>query len=137
MLSLLNRNEVVMINVDDIQAVDFMAGHSFDEQQLQVLMQEMVAYKDAAAPFNPAFMPSEAVPVKKWWLSLQNPFSATVIVKLAVILYSVVPHAAVTERSFSLMKWINAPRRASQTVASIKRITKVRTALENVLEKPR
>lgn len=103
-------------------------------EALDRLAEEMVAYSQGREPFNPAYMPSAGMSVMKWWLSLGQ---AGIIVTLAVILYGIVPHAASTERDFSIMKWLNAPRRSSQSVATLKRLVRLRTTLTSLCQPPR
>jgi hypothetical protein len=123
-----------------VQAVEIMSKRSLDQTQLNTLMGEMMAYKSGTAPFNVGCLPSETLSVRNWWLSLANTQASApgkYLVTLAVLLYSIVPHAAVTERTFSTVKWINAPRRSNQTVGSLNRLTKVRTVLHMLLGPPR
>lgn len=108
-----------------------------DENALRTLEAELQAYSQAIEPFAPSYMPSAGMSVLGWWLSVQHPTQATVIVTLAVILYSIVPHAAGNERDFSTMKWLNAPRRSCQTVGTLRRLVRVRTALTSLCAKPR
>ncbi|KAK9817522.1 hypothetical protein WJX74_006107 [Apatococcus lobatus] len=86
-------------------------------------------------------MPSASISDGTWWLAVENDTPATImimlIVALVVPLYNDVPHAAATERSFSLMEWVNACRHASQTIGTLKRLTKVCIALNGLLDKPR
>lgn len=126
----------LLIAAADLQALDYMAKQHFSKEQLDAMCGQLSAYQLDRMPFNVPLMPGPTLPVKAWWQSIQNNTTATVIVTLAVRLYSIVPHAAATERSFSLMKWINAPRRASQTVGTLKRLSKVRTALDALVPKP-
>lgn len=105
--------------------------------QLSILVTELTAYSLGMDPFNPSYMPSASMSVKQWWLSLNTPSQANAIVTLAVLLYSIVPHAAGNERDFSIMKWLNPPRRACQSVPTLKRLTRVRTALSTLVAKPR
>ena len=72
-----------------------------------------------------------------WWISIQNSSTATLIVSLAVLLYGIVPHAAGNERDFSIMKWLNEPRRSRQTVATLRRLSRVRSGLNSLIDKPR
>ena len=114
--------------VMNLQPVEIMAKQHFPAKRLNILREELVelvAYKDAVPPFNPGMMPSARIPVKFWWFSVRNNTTATVIVVPTVLLYSIVPQPP--QSSFSLMKWVNAPPRASQNVGTIKRLTKVRT----------
>ena len=104
---------------------------------IRVLMEQLVNYRDSQAPFNTTLQPSDSLSVKRWWLAIRTEFTATIIVMLALRIYSIVKLAAATERTFSLMKWVSAPRRASQTVGTIKRLTQVRTALGALIPKPK
>lgn len=108
-----------------------------DGSTLDQLTAELIAYSEGQPPFCPAYMPSAAMSVRAWWLSILNNSTATVIVSLAVLLYGIVPHAAANERTFSIMKWLNAPRRSSQSVATLKRLTRVRTSLSSIVPRPR
>ena len=107
------------------------------ESALDTLVAELTAYSQGREPFAPSYMPSASMSVKSWWLSLHHPTQATVIITLAVLLYSIVPHAAGNERDFSIMKWLNAPRRSSQSVGTLRRLLRVRTALSSLVDPPR
>jgi hypothetical protein len=80
--------------------------------------------------------PAEGLAVKDWWFSIRNDTSVTIIVAMAVFLYSLACCAAVTERSFSIMKWYNSPHKNQQSVAAIKMLSMVKTGL-NALQQPR
>ena len=114
-----------------MQAKEIMWPRLNNVAMLNTLVAELTAYSQGLEPFNPSYMPNAMMSVKNWWISLKGP-QATVIVTLVVILYGIVPHAASNERDFSIMKWLNAPRRSSQTVATLKRLVRVRTSLSSL-----
>lgn len=103
-------------------------GHG--KAECSALVNQLERYTVGAAPFDLPF--TQHSDVKTWWKNVlaNDATHSAALVDLAHVLYDIVPHAANTERLFSVMGWFNAPRRSQQSVSSLYMMTAIKTSLE-------
>jgi hypothetical protein len=91
-----------------------MNNRRFSAEQVQQLAAQLEAYRIGAPPFNkPAG--GAGFDCRAWFTTLPS-VSAGMITNLATLLLDIVPHAADTERTISIHRWFDAPRRNRATV---------------------
>ena len=83
---------------------------------------QLQAYRANLPPYDaPLMQPFQA---RQWWQAIDSKLP---IVHLAAFLLDVVPHAAATERVFSLMGWYHSKQRNRMSVQTTGRLTAIKT----------
>ncbi len=93
-----------------------MQRRQYSATQIGNLVSEMQAYKSSSPPFHAPLGNMSTFQPILWWQSIDPRLT---IVHLAIFLYQIVPHAAITERLFSLMGWYHTERRNRLGVDSL------------------
>ena len=99
-----------------LQACTIMHNRRFGRSALNDLIAQMQLYKAGMAPYDLQFG-GEGFNAKAWWTSVTTP-SSTVLAALAQLLLDIVPHAAATERIFSMLGWFHTKFRNSLSVTN-------------------
>lgn len=107
-----------------------MRGH--DKASADRLIGQMRLYKLGQPPYNMLF--GDPFDLKAWWLSLRTA-ATTEIADLGVLLGHLTPHAADVERMFSMVGWMDAPRRNRLAVGSLNMLAVVKS--HHALHSPR
>lgn len=115
-----------------LQAVKIFNSRGFGADACGRLATQMQMYNAGLPPFDLSISQGP-FSVKAWWYSLGP--AAQDLGTLANYLYSVVPHAASTERTFSIMGWYNSPRRNRLEVGTVAMMTAIKANLQ--LDVPR
>lgn len=110
-----------------LQAVDIYNRRGFDSQSCAKLMSQMQLYMAETAPFDLSFTGAD-FSFRAWWSSVGK--QGRELATLAQFLDSLVPHAAGTERIFSIMGWYNSPRRNRLNVSTMIMMTTVKAQLQ-------
>lgn len=99
-------------------ATTIMLDAGYAREQCELLCQQIIAYAKNLSPYSLCTYGGETFNVRDWWASIplsQEP----VIVNLSKILFSITPHSAGVERTFSLFDWIQSKRRNRLSVEKI------------------
>lgn len=101
--------------------------------QLNDLCNQLKAYaSDAPSVFaNSGNVDQADFCVKAWWEKLPTASANVQLRSLAVLLFSIPPHAAGPERTFSLFDWVNAKRRNRLHADKTAKITTIKMYFDN------
>lgn len=101
----------------------------WSEQRAALLVEDMKAYHQCKGPFS-----SSQANALEWWESLTISSRDHPLKALAVILHSIVPHAAEVERLFSALGMVQTARRAGLDVNTFEALGKMRSYLSYKLK---
>lgn len=96
----------------------------WSEQRTALLVEDMKAYHQCKGPFA-----SSQPDALEWWESLTISSQEHPLKALAVILHSIVPHAAEVEHLFSALGMVQTARRAGLDVNTFEALGKMRSHL--------
>ena len=88
-----------------------MHKRKYGKEQLEALVSAMLVYKAGAPPYDLQYG-GENFNVRAWWSAVRGNTS-TELVNLALLLLDIVPHAAATERIFSMLGWFHSKLRTA------------------------
>jgi hypothetical protein len=80
-------------------------------------------YRQGVSPFDRPYQ--EGMTPQEWWRGARGEATMSLFL-LAMILFSIVPHAAGPERIFSFMGWYKSKLRASMNVTTLSRLTMIK-----------
>jgi uncharacterized protein YecT (DUF1311 family) len=109
------------------QALTIMRNRRFSTEHLEQLAVQLDMYHNGAGPFNKA-SGGKNFNVRQWFETLP-PATAGMVINLGTLLLDIVPHAADTERTISIHRWFDAPRRNRATTTTQGRMVKVKLHL--------
>jgi hypothetical protein len=78
------------------------------ENSSNYLVNQLIAYKSQIKPYEFSYV-SELYSVKTWWRIIEQ--KDNFIQKLALKIFSIIPHNASCERVFSVLGWMCSKRR--------------------------
>ena len=113
-----------------VQALKLFAARGYSMEEGQKLLGQMMDYKVKQPPFILEVPADACFNVKSWWLLLATQ-GVRELSNLAIFLYDICPHAAVTERIFSSMGWFHTDNRSRLDVASVHMLTAVKMSLSS------
>lgn len=117
----------VLIHLVILQAVTLMRNRLYSADDCGKLITQLAAYKGGSSPFDAPLGNLKDFNAQLWWRSID---SSLIIVQLAVFLYDIVPHAATTERIFSIMSWYHTAVRNRLSVGTTGRMSAIKTFYE-------
>ena len=104
-----------------------MKSRRYSHAQCAELITQLRGYKSSSSPYDAPLGSLKDFSAKLWWQGID---SSLIIVHLAVFLYDVVPHAATTERLFSIMGWYHSDVRNRLGVGTTGRMSAIKTFYE-------
>ena len=103
-----------------------MQARHYSQQECTEVVRELMDYRAGLSPFN-APLGTGQFNAKNWWRSAAP---QKVLCHLACFLFDITPHAATTERIFSLMGWYHDKTRNRLTVDATGKLTAIKTYYE-------
>ncbi|KAF9241270.1 hypothetical protein BU15DRAFT_73385 [Melanogaster broomeanus] len=91
---------------------------------LMLLKEQLNSYGKGLEPFNRRFRPQESL--YSWWEQVQQDEFGGVLGALAMKNFAAVPISMVDERTMSMIRWLNSPRRSRQDIATLQDHVKIR-----------
>lgn len=93
----------------------------FTVQESEKMAEEMVEYaRFDAPPYNTTAYGGADFDVKQWWSIVGKCDNSKLVAKLALLVHTIVPHAAAPERAFSLFDWYQTKKRNSLQMSKVK-----------------
>lgn len=99
-------------------------NHSNDK--VEILVGQMASFKCRETYYATKYSSSFVKP-KTWWQMIDDPNKY--LKKLALKLFSITPHSASCERTFSMLSFLYGKKRQSLSISSIEMIAKIRNYL--------
>ena len=91
---------------------------------MEALVSECALYRGSKAPYDQPFI--AGMSVSAWWQEVHGATSPY-LVRIAILLAAICPHAADVERLFSIMGNLHTPRRANLSSSSLEMMSKLKT----------
>lgn len=102
-----------------------MVNRGHGQAEIERLLQQLLCYSVAAAPFNKASGGATFKP-RYWWSTFNKDALTDKIQELALLLFDVVPHSAATERTFSIAGWLQSKTRNRMTVGTTGKLSAIK-----------
>ncbi|CAB5198747.1 unnamed protein product, partial [Rhizophagus irregularis] len=97
-------------------------GHGMRDNQFEQLDAQLRAYFDNSEPYNTSYSVHDTA--YHWWNSIvDGKFSS--LLRLAKVIFSIIPHSASCERLFSAMGWLFGKRRINLQPETIETMVKI------------
>ena len=90
---------------------------------MQALVSELALYRDSSAPYDLPFV--AGMSLSAWWHQVHGAASPY-LVKIAILLADICPHAADVERLFSIMGNFHTPRRGNLSASGLEMMSKLK-----------
>jgi hypothetical protein len=114
--------------VSALQALNIARARGYSMEQCVALRDQLVAYNaGVGGVWVAAFKPSNLTPATSptaFWQPLRA--HAAELAELALVMHSIVPHSASSERVFSAMGWFQSSRRGCLAVSTTAKLTTIK-----------
>ena len=115
-----------------LQSGFLLQDRRYTTAQIQQFWQQLAVYKSGHTPYGLTIAEGSKFSAKQWWLNLplDSDGKQMIIVRLAVILFDIIPHSAAPECLFSMLKWMQAPLRNRLAVATMEKMSTIKQHMQ-------